>query len=99
MLTSKQKSYLRSLANGMHPTIQVGKAGISEGLLDTVKNALEARELVKITILQNCSADQESLAEEIAKASDSEVVQKIGRILILYKKSENIENQKISSTL
>ena len=98
MLTNKQKGYLRSLANGMHPIIQVGKDGLNEGLLETIKNALEARELIKISILQNCSESQELLVEEISKASGSEIVQKIGRILILYKKSENSDNQKISNT-
>ena len=93
MITSKQRSYLRSLANTIDPIFQVGKGGISESMVQQVKDALEARELVKITVLKNSMLDTREACEEMAERTGAEPVQVIGNRFVLYKRSK--ENQKI----
>jgi RNA-binding protein len=88
MLTSKQRSYLRSLANPIDPIFQVGKGGIGDNLIKQFNDALEARELVKATVLRNADAGVREIAEEIAEAAGAEVVQVIGSRFVLYKESE-----------
>ncbi|MFB4164852.1 ribosome assembly RNA-binding protein YhbY [Alteribacillus sp. JSM 102045] len=93
MLKGKQKRYLRSKAHSLKPVFQVGKAGVNENLLKQTLDALEARELIKINILQNCFEDKYSVAEELSQGADAEVVQIIGNTIVLYK--ESVENKKI----
>lgn len=88
MLTSKQRSYLRSLANTIDPIFQVGKGGIGDNLIKQFNDALEARELVKATVLRNSDADARSISEEIAEQTGAEVVQVIGSKFVLYKESK-----------
>jgi RNA-binding protein len=88
MLTSKQRSYLRSLANSIEPIFQVGKGGIGDNLIKQFKDALEARELVKATVLKNAEAGVREIAEEIAEQADAEMVQVIGSKFVLYRESE-----------
>lgn len=87
MITTKQRAYLRGLGNALDPVMQIGKDGITENVLNGVYLLLEARELVKIKMLKNCDYETKSLANEIAQKLDAEVVQVIGNIFILYKKS------------
>jgi RNA-binding protein len=89
MLTSKQRSYLRSLANTINPIIQIGKEGVNEAVFKQIDEALEARELVKISILRNSDYDTRQACEEICTAIGSEPVQVIGSRFVLYKKSIN----------
>lgn len=89
MLTSKQRSYLRSLANTVEPIFQVGKGGISDNLIRQFSDALEARELVKATVLKNAEADIRDICEEIAGQTGAEVVQVIGSKFVLYRESVN----------
>jgi len=93
MLSGKQKSYLRGAANEMQPIIQVGKLGINEMLVETTHKALEARELIKISALQNCLDEPKNIAGELAKQTNAEVVQVIGRTIILYKETSKRENR------
>lgn len=93
MLTGKQRSYLRSLANNIEPIFQVGKGGVSDNIIKQFNDALEARELVKATVLKNSLAETRDICEEIAQATDSEVVQVIGSKFVLYKESR--ENKTI----
>lgn len=88
MLTSKQRSYLRSLANTMEPIFQVGKGGIGDNLIKQFDDALEARELIKATVLRNAETDARETAEEIAERTGAEVVQVIGNRFVLYRESE-----------
>jgi RNA-binding protein len=88
MLTSKQRSYLRSLANNLQPIFQVGKGGINDNMINQFSDALEARELVKATVLRNAESDTKLVSEEIAELTQSEVVQVIGSKFVLYKQSE-----------
>ncbi|HEX3015549.1 MAG TPA: ribosome assembly RNA-binding protein YhbY [Desulfobacteria bacterium] len=93
MLSGKQKRYLRSLGNELLPIIQVGKGGISENLLKQVEDALEARELIKGRVLNNCLEEPEEVADKLAAEVGAELVQVIGRNFLLYKRAK--ENQVI----
>ena len=88
MLTSKQRAYLRGLGQSCPAIMQVGKGGITENLIKTVSDALEARELIKLSVLENCDYTVRDMAEELAKATHSEVVAVIGRKVILYRESK-----------
>ena len=87
MLTGKQKRYLRSLAETQPAIFQIGKEALSDNLIDTVDKALEARELIKIRILKTAPEDTKELAFDLAMRTRSEIVQIIGRTLILYRRS------------
>ena len=86
MLTSKQRAYLRGLGNELDPVFQIGKGGLSEEMIEQLDAVLEARELIKVTVLKSCLDDAGELADEIAQALDCHVVQKIGRSFLLYRK-------------
>ena len=88
MITSKQRAYLRSLANTEPTIMQIGKGGISENLVKTISDALEARELIKISELENCEYTAREAADEISAAVGAEVAGVIGRKIILYRESE-----------
>ncbi|WP_088008059.1 ribosome assembly RNA-binding protein YhbY [Indiicoccus explosivorum] len=89
MLTGKQKRFLRSEAHHLDPIFQVGKGGVSETMLKQLEDALEKRELIKISILQNNEEDKHEVAEELARGTGAELVQLIGHTVILYKQSVN----------
>ncbi|MBB6454347.1 RNA-binding protein [Salirhabdus euzebyi] len=93
MLTGKQKRYLRSKAHHLKPIFQVGKAGVNDNLIQQVKEALEKRELIKVSILQNCFEDKDEVANGLATNAESELVQLIGHTIVLYKESK--ENKQI----
>lgn len=88
MLTGKQKRYLRSLAHHLDPIFQVGKGGVNENMVKQIREALEARELIKVSVLQNCDMDKKNVAQELANGSNAELVQIIGNVIVLYKESE-----------
>ena len=88
MLTGKQKRYLRSMAHHLQPIFQVGKGGVNENLIKQVEETLEVRELLKISILNNCEDDKREIAEEIAQGVKAELVQLIGKTIVLYKESK-----------
>ena len=88
MLTSKQRAYLRGLASNEPAIMQVGKGGIGENLIKTVSDALEARELIKLTVLENSGEAAREVAETLAEATEAEVVGVIGKKVILYRESE-----------
>lgn len=89
MLTSKQRAQLRSLAANEDVIMQVGKSGVTEAMTKTVSDALEARELIKMRVLENAGEFVRDVAEQLAEATDAEVVAVIGRCLILYRESVN----------
>ena len=93
MLTSKQRAYLKGLASNEDTIMQVGKGGISDNLIKTVSDALEARELIKLKVLENSDESPRSAAEALAAATNSEVVTVIGTKFVLYRESE--KNKKI----
>lgn len=95
-LRGKQKRYLRSEAHHLKPIFQIGKDGLSEVWLDEVLKVLDKRELLKVNILQNSLVEVEDVKEFIENNSDAQVIQTIGNVLVLFKKSDKAENQKIS---
>ena len=89
-LTSKQRAQLRGLANGIDTILQIGKEGIGENLIKQADDALEARELIKGRVLENnLDYDARTAAEELAKATRSEVVQVIGTKFVLYRETHS----------
>ena len=86
-MTSKQRSYLKGLAMTIDPVFQIGKASLTPEVTQAVSEVLEARELVKITVLKNCLDDGRSIAEVLAERTHSEVVQVIGRKFTIYRRS------------
>ncbi|MCI8292062.1 MAG: ribosome assembly RNA-binding protein YhbY [Hespellia sp.] len=88
-MTTKQRAYLKGLAMRLEPVIQVGKGSVSPSLVTAVAEALEARELIKISVLQNCLEDPKELAQMIAERTRSQVVQVIGKKIVLYKEGKD----------
>ncbi len=88
MLNSKQRSFLRRMANAADPIFQVGKGGIGDNLVKQFNDALEARELVKATVLKNADEGVREIAEDMAERTAAEVVQVIGSKFVLYKESK-----------
>ncbi len=88
MLTGKQRSYLKGLANSLGPIMQIGKGGVTENVLKQIDDALAARELVKIKILNNSMLSAKDTANEIAESIRAEYVQSIGNKFVLYKESK-----------
>lgn len=95
MLRGKQKRQLRALAHHLNPIFQIGKSGITPEMVIGINNSLEKRELIKVSILQNCDIDKEELAETISSRTGSELVQLIGHTIVLYKQSSKEKYRKI----
>lgn len=87
MLTSKQRSKLKSLAANLSPVGQVGKEGIGENMLKSFSDCLEARELIKINILENADGVPREIGEQLAERLGAECVIVIGRKAVLYRRS------------
>lgn len=87
MLTSKQRATLKGLANPMETILQVGKGGIGDALKKQVDDALTARELIKLRVLDNTELTPAQAAAELAEASRAEVVQVIGSRFVLYRRN------------
>ena len=94
-MTSKQRAYLKSLAMTMDPVLQIGKFSMTPELTGAVQEALDARELIKINILKNCLDEGNSVAAVLAERTRSEVVQVIGRKIVLYKPAKDEAKRKI----
>ena len=92
-MTSKQRAHLRSLASTIAPIYQIGKGDITPEFTKGIDAALEARELIKITVLKNCLQEPSTLARTIAERTHSEVVHVMGRKIVLYRQSK--KNPKI----
>lgn len=94
-MTSKQRAYLKSLASTMDPIFQVGKSSVSPEIIEAIAQALEKRELIKISVLKNCADDPKEIAQVIAERTRSNVVQVIGKKIILFKQNNRPEKRKI----
>ena len=88
MITSKQRAYLRSMANDLPAIMQVGKGGISENLLKTLSDALEAKELIKLHVLENSGEAPKEIVNTLAEMLEAEAVGAVGRKIVLYRASE-----------
>lgn len=93
MISTKQRAFLRSLANETETIMQIGKNGITEALVKTVSDALEAREIVKLSVLETAPLTPAECMNELTRALGCEAVQVIGRKVVLYR--ESAENKKI----
>ncbi len=87
MLTSKQRSTLRGLAQKIEPVTQVGKSGITESFIESLDKTIEKRELIKVTVLENSGLDPREAGEEIAQLLFAEFVCATGRKLVFYRRS------------
>lgn len=92
-MNSKQRAYLKGLAMNIEPILNIGKSSLTPEFTESVSEALAARELIKISVLKNCLDDPKELAFTVAERTRSEVVQVIGRKIVLYKESK--EHKKI----
>jgi len=88
-MTSKQRAYLKSLAMVMDPIFQIGKSSLTPEFTQAINEALEARELIKINVLQNCMDDPKEIAAVLAERTHSQVVQVIGKKIVLYKEGKD----------
>ena len=84
-MTSKQRAYLKSLANGLDPVFQVGKSSLTPEVSEAINEAFNTRELLKVAVLKNCVDDPKEIAALVAERTHSQVVQVIGKKIILYK--------------
>ncbi len=94
-MTTKQRACLKGLAMNMDPIIQIGKSSLTPELTAAVAEALEARELIKISVLKNCMDDSRELAQILAERTHSDVVQVIGKKIVLYKEAKDEKKRKI----
>lgn len=88
-MTTKQRAYLKGLAMTIDPIFQIGKASLSPELTQGISDALEARELVKISVLKNCMDDPNELGRILSERTHSELVQVIGKKIVLYRESKD----------
>lgn len=95
MLTSKQRAYLRRLANGIDPIFQIGKGGVSDELINQLAGALELRELIKVRILETAMLDTKETANEVASRLKADPVQAIGSKFVIYKRANKEQHRKI----
>ncbi len=94
-MTSKQRSYLKGIAMTTEPILQIGKASLTPEITAAIDEALEARELIKISVLKNCLDDGDSMAEILAERTRAEVVQVIGKKIVLYRQAKEEKKRKI----
>ncbi len=88
-MTTKQRAYLKSLAMTMDPIFQVGKSSMTPALVSAIDEALTARELIKVSVLQNCMDDPKEIAVLVSERTRSEVVQVIGKKIVLYREGKD----------
>ncbi len=92
-MTSKQRAYLKSLASSLDPIFQVGKSSLTPQVTEAIGEAFNTRELIKVAVLKNCMDDPKEVAEMVAQRTHSQVVQVIGKKIVLYKPDK--DNPKI----
>ena len=95
MLNSRQRAQLRAMANDMETILQIGKGGINDNTVKQVKDALEARELIKLRALETCPTNSRESADTLSELCECDVVQVIGTRFILYKESKNNKTIKL----
>ncbi|MDF2820142.1 MAG: hypothetical protein K0R15_583 [Clostridiales bacterium] len=92
---SKQRAHLRAIANTLEPIFQIGKSAVTPELVTAVTDAINAREIVKLSVLSNCMEDPATIAETIAQRTRSEIVHVMGRKIVLYKQAKDPQKRKI----
>ncbi|MFI3237497.1 MAG: ribosome assembly RNA-binding protein YhbY [Lachnospiraceae bacterium] len=94
-MTSKQRSYLMSLASTLTPIFQIGKSALTPEVTNAVGECFNTRELIKISVLKNCFDDPREMAHILAERTHSQVVQVIGKKIVLYKHNQDIDKIKL----
>lgn len=97
-MTSKQRAYLKGLAMNIEPIYNIGKSSLTPEITEGVSDALEARELIKIGVLKNCNDDINEIALMISERTKSEIVQVIGKKIVLYRKSKTKNKIKLPTS-
>lgn len=92
-MTSKQRAYLKSIASNLDTIFHIGKSGVTPEICESIREALDARELIKLNVLKNCLDEPKGIAILLSERTGSQVVQVIGRKIVLYKPSQ--KNPKI----
>lgn len=87
-MTSKQRAYLQSQASTMNPIFQIGKASLTLEIITALDEALEKRELIKVSVLKNCADDPREIAEVIGERTHSDVVKVIGKKMIFFRQAK-----------
>lgn len=95
MITSKQRAFLRKEANGLEPVFLIGKGGLTEEIINQLANVIEARELIKVKILESALLDTKLTCNEVAERLGAEPVQAIGSKFVLYKRAKKEKNRVI----
>ena len=88
-MTSKQRAYLKSLASSLEPIFQIGKGSLTPEVTEAISESFNKRELIKIAVLKNCFDDPNEIAATVAERTKSQVVQVIGKKIVLYKESKD----------
>ena len=88
-MTSKQRAFLKGLAMNIEPVFQIGKSGLTPEVTEAVSEAFNTRELIKLAVLKNCMEDPREMASVLAERTKSQVVQVIGKKIVLYKESKD----------
>ncbi len=88
-MTSKQRAYLKGLAMNIEPIFQIGKSSLTPEVTEAIAESFNTRELIKVAVLKNCMDDPKAIAEMIAERTQSQVVQVIGKKIVLYKESKD----------
>nr|WP_320050697.1 ribosome assembly RNA-binding protein YhbY [uncultured Desulfuromonas sp.] len=87
-LSGKQNRYLRGLGHHLNPVVLIGKEIVSQGVLNSVEEALDQHELIKIKLLESCLADRKEVAEQLAQTTGGQIVQILGRTILLFRATE-----------
>jgi RNA-binding protein len=87
-LTAKQRQFLKSLAHGLEPVVQVGNKGVSDSLIEQVRGQLVAHELIKVRVNTESTVAPADIAEDLAQRTRSELVQRLGRVLVFYRRHD-----------
>ena len=93
--TTKQRAYLKGLAMNVEPIFQIGKASLTPEVTEAIGEAIDKRELIKVSVLKNCMDDPREIAQIVAERTHSEVVQVIGKKIVLFKQAPDKKNRKI----
>ncbi len=94
-MTSKQRAYLRGLASTIDPIFQVGKSSLTPEITSAIEEALEKRELIKITVLKNCLDDPKEIASIVAERTQSTLIHVMGKKIVLYRPCKDKDKRKI----
>lgn len=95
-LTSKNIKQLKKESHHLNPIFQVGKNGVTDNFIEQIDDVLEKRELIKVSVLQNCLEDKDVIAEEISRNTESNIVSIIGNTIIIYRESKNNKQIELS---